>query len=296
MLNVASITKNDSVLELSSTIDSIYHTYQKEKEQLSEDYEAKKKEYQQLLLAVDNIRTAYLIPYVNQLYQELEEFGSPSKKINYTAFLTDQSLRRDWNDSEIKRSYLKAKKHLLKAKAETKDIVAKFLYEWTSNKKKLEVGNQDLKKLREMIALQKQGYLGEIKKVSGMIPKLKRYLDILIDLKSVIKEIILPETEGIRAFLAAKHMAAQISIRQYPEAVTLESVLKLINTPYETHYLFIKQVFLFYSNVIELLEHSINIDFSTKNSITPKEFAWLLEKRESIEESVNEMKSNLFYT
>ncbi len=135
MLNVDSIIKNDSVLELSSTMDSIYRTYQKEREQLLADYEMKKKECQQLLLAIDNIRTAYLAPYINQLYQELEEFGSPSKKPNYTVLLTDNSVTKDWKDNEIKRTYLIAKKRLSKYKKDSNDIVTKFLYEWTSNKK-----------------------------------------------------------------------------------------------------------------------------------------------------------------
>ncbi len=295
MFNVGSLTKNDSVLELSNTLDIIFLTYQREKEQLLDDYEMKKKEYQQLLLAVDNIRTAYMNPYINQLYQELEEFGSPSKKPNFITFLTDQSLTNTWNDNEIKRRYVIAKKRLLKTKIDRKDIVTKFFSEWTSNKKKLEIGNQDLKKLQDMIEIQRQEYLEEIKKISEMIPKLKIYLDILIELKVIIKEIVLPETEGIHAFLVAKHMAAQISVRQYPGTVTLESILKLSNTPYEMHYLFIKQLFYFYSNVIELLEHSINIDFSAKNSITPKEFSWIQEKKEVIDKSVNEMKRNLFY-
>jgi hypothetical protein len=298
MLNVDSIIKNDSVLELSSTIDSIYRTYQKEKEQLSSDYEMKKKECQQLLVAIDNIRTAYLTPYINELYQELEEFGSPSKKPNYTVLLTDQSAAQEWKDSDIKRTYLIAKKRLSKDKKDSKDskdVVTKFFYEWTSNKKKLDVGNQDLKKLREMVSLQKQEYLDEISNVSQMITKLKLYLDILIDLKINIKEIILPETEGIHAFLVAKQISEQIAIRQYPGTVTLESILKLVNTPYEKHYLFIKQVFRFYSNLVELLERSIGIDFCTKNSITPKEFSWILEKKEIMEDSVNEMKMNLFY-
>lgn len=295
MLNVESIMKNDSVLELSSTMDSIYRTYQKEKEKLLADYETKKKECQQLLLAIDNIRTAYLTPYINQLYQELEEFGSPSKKPNYTVLLTDQSITKDWKDSEIKRTYLIAKKRLSKDKKDSKDIVTKFIYEWTSNKKKLEVGNQDLKKLRDMVALQKQGYLEEISKVSDVLPKLKLYLDVLIDLKINIKEIILPETEGIHAFLVAKNIAEQVTVRQYPGTVTLESILKLVNTPYEKHYLFIKQVFRFYANMVELLEYTINVDFCTKNSITPKEFSWILEKKEAMEDSVNEMKMNLFY-
>ncbi|ABX42283.1 hypothetical protein [Lachnoclostridium phytofermentans] len=295
MLNVDSIIKNDSVFELSSTIDSIYRTYQSEKEQLLADYEVKKKECQQLLIAIDNIRTAYLTPYINQLYQELEEFGSPSKKPNYTVLLTDQSLTKDWKDSDIRRTYLIAKKRLSKYKNDSKDIVTKFLYDWTSNKKKLEVGNQDLKKLRELVALQKQEYLEEIGKVSEIIPKLKLYLDVLIDLKINIKEIILPETEGIHAFLVAKHITEQITIRQYPGTVNLDSILKLANTSYEKHYLFIKQVFRFYSNLVELLEHSISIDFCTKNSITPKEFSWILQKKEIMEDSVNEMKRNLFY-
>ncbi|HCL04265.1 MAG TPA: hypothetical protein DHW61_17965 [Lachnoclostridium phytofermentans] len=295
MLNVDSIIKNDSVLELSSTMDSIYRTYQKEREQLLADYEMKKKECQQLLLAIDNIRTAYLAPYINQLYQELEEFGSPSKKPNYTVLLTDNSVTKDWKDNEIKRTYLIAKKRLSKYKKDSNDIVTKFLYEWTSNKKKLEVGNQDLKKLRDMVALQKQEYLEEIIKISEIITKLKLYLDVLIDLKININEIILPETEGIHAFLVAKHIAAQIAIRQYPGTVTLESILKLSNTPYEKHYLFIKQVFRFYSNLVELLEHSIAIDFCTKSSITQKEFSWILEKKETMEDSVNKMKRNLFY-
>lgn len=295
MFNVGSLTKNDSVLELSNTLDIIFLTYQREKEQLLDDYEMKKKEYQQLLLAVDNIRTAYMNPYINQLYQELEEFGSPSKKPNFITFLTDQSLTNTWNDNEIKRRYVITKKRLLKTKIDRKDIVTKFFSEWTSNKKKLEIGNQDLKKLQDMIEIQRQEYLEEIKKISEMIPKLKIYLDILIELKVIIKEIVLPETEGIHAFLVAKHMAAQISVRQYPGTVTLESILKLSNTPYEMHYLFIKQLFYFYSNVIELLEHSINIDFSAKNSITPKEFSWIQEKKEVIDKSVNEMKRNLFY-
>lgn len=295
MLNVESIMKNDSILELSSTMDSIYRTYQKEKEKLLADYETKKKECQQLLLAIDNIRTAYLTPYINQLYGELEEFGSPSKKPNYTVLLTDQSITKDWKDSEIKRTYLIAKKRLSKDKKDSKDIVTKFIYEWTSNKKKLEVGNQDLKKLRDMVALQKQGYLEEISKVLDVLPKLKLYLDVLIDLKINIKEIILPETEGIHAFLVAKNIAEQVTVRQYPGTVTLESILKLVNTPYEKHYLFIKQVFRFYSNMVELLEYTINVDFCTKNSITPKEFSFILEKKEAMEDSVNEMKMNLFY-
>lgn len=295
MLNVGSFTKKESVLELSNTMDSIYRSYQKEIEQLTMDDETKKKEYQQLLLAVDNIRTAYLIPYINQLYLELEEYGSPSKRPNYITFLTDQSIEKERMDTEIKRTYLLARKRLTKEQTDPKDLVTKFLYEWTKNKKKIDVGNQDIKNLRDRIALRKQEYRNEINKTSEMISKLNLYLNVLIFIKDSIKEIVLPEMEGVHAFLVAKNMAAQISVRQYPGTITLESILKLANTPYEKHYFFIKQVFLFYSNVIELMEHSINVDFSTKKCITPKDFSWLLGKKDMIEKSVKEMSQNIFY-
>lgn len=296
MLNVGNLTKKDSVLDLSNTMDSIYRNYQKEIEQFTTDYKAKKKEYQQLVLAIDNIRTAYIIPYINELYQELEEYGSPSKKPNYIRFLTEQSSGNEWMDREIKRTYLMAKKRLSKEQIESKDLVTKFIFEWTNNKKKIETGTQDLKRLRDRMSLRKQENQNEINKVSEMIPKLKLYLDMLIDLKDCIQQTVLPEMEGIHAFLVAKHMAAQITVHQYPGTITLESILKLSNTPYEKHYLFMKQVFLLYYNVVEILEHSFNVDFSTNNYITPKDFSWLLGKKDIIEKSVKEMKLNIFYT
>ena len=295
MLNVTIISRQDAIDYLDNSIEILYHSYLKEKDSYVEELEKKQKEYGKMLLAIDNISTAYIKPLFHQLYQILEELGSPSKKPSFVTLLTDHKRKEDKKEVEIKRTYHLAKKRLSKVQPEAKDMVTKLIYELTYHKKKIETGNQDLKVLRDKIRERKQEYQDEIRKISEMIPKLKAYFESLVRMKECMEMIILPELEGVRAFLVARTMVTQITVRQIQESLILDSVLKLANTPYEKHYYLIKQIYLFYSNSLQFLESPISVDFTTKLSITPKDFSWLLEQKQQLERSIMEIKKNLFY-
>lgn len=109
------------------------------------------------------------------------------------------------------------------------------------------------------------------------------YRGLVAVVRDTIADKILPELNGIMAFLYADAIKNCIINNEEPATATIGNISEYRGTPYESHYLFIKNVFNYYKLITTFFTRPILTELIEKRAVSEKEFEEIQTEIEKIE-------------
>lgn len=115
------------------------------------------------------------------------------------------------------------------------------------------------------------------------------YRAVIATVSDTIKYTIIPELDGIAAFLSAYSIKDAIIYGENPDEVTQNRIDEFLGTPYETHYIFVKNTFEYYHMIKTFFTTTVLTNIISDHEITKEEEEDFEQKTNEIKEKGNQL-------
>ena len=117
------------------------------------------------------------------------------------------------------------------------------------------------------------------------------YRAVIATVRDTIKYTIIPELDGVAAFLSAYSIKDAIIYGENPDEVTQNRIEEFLGTPYETHYIFVKNTFEYYHMIKTFFTTTVLTNIISDHEITKEEEKDFEQKTNEIKEKGEQLSS-----
>ncbi|WP_422804484.1 hypothetical protein [Streptococcus sp. FT1-55] len=252
-------------------------------------------DFNQLIQKINNYRSSQVQRNLNHLYIFLGKFGNVKKLDDYKEEQSAVYLAIPQKEFEIKESYI--------AEIDwNKDevFINSFLYGTLGIKQITKQQNlsmiEQLEKFKLEIEATKRQF--DIKKYNIQKDKevAELYLECIFVISDYISRCILPELEVVEAFFQSLIIKNKIIAgNQLQNIVFTNDLLLLKDTPYEEHYQFVKNAFMFYIISCKIFDTPV-LTKLINSQVDNSDLALLQENKEILLEQKNKVNKYLMFT
>jgi len=255
---IDSFTKQDDIDKLQKKAERLISEFEEETSHVINRINQKVDEFNSYIHLINGIRHDDIGPLIKQLFLFLNRIGNVENQSTPFDLKLESTSREVHITDNISSEYLSLIKKLEEEKNKwLNGSILKLYMDRKSNKEKILEGEKDIAQLDLALMHEKNKLNQKHKQIEEAIRVSDIYRVCVQTVIENIKGSIIPELAAVKAFLLAENIKNSIIASNKVHTVELEPISMMANTIYHRHYMFIQNVFLYYTIIVEFFKKPI---------------------------------------
>lgn len=278
--------------ELSSNYKENYGSYCENLEKINTEIENLYREYSELVGTINSERH-FIRDEIRSLFAFLEKLGDVGIPVTVFDYVSEiPEVNKEFKKHDPNKIYEEEKSgNALKKFVKFAVFPPALLKERSDDKKDLVSKTKDVEEDYSEWKKQLDDARSFLKFRKTALEIADLYRAIVATVRDTIKYTIIPELDVVAAFLSAYSIKDAILYGENPDEATQNRIEEFIGTPYETHYIFVKNTFEYYQMIKTFFTTPILTNITDDYKITKKEERDFKQQATEIEEKGKLLKS-----